>query len=1051
MSVEHVWAGASTDTSFWARAKVTGSSTRLAVDTDPALPAPTFYGPDTPTADGMVSLTATGLTAGTRYHYALEDDSVLDTDFVGSVLTHPVAVGERASYVFGAAGDAGLVGSAGDDSFITDQVSDNPVFDTMRAQSLSEGWLHFSHLGDLHYRDIATADPALYRDAYDDVLSFLAAPDPFARQGLLYRNVATTYVWDDHDFGPNNSDRTAAGNTDANAVYRERVPHYTLDSASAIYQSWQIGRVLYIASDVRSFRDPNSDPQTPSKTMLGSAQKSWMEDLLVANAGGAEALVWVMPSQWIATTSDSWASFTHERDELVTMLGDTRWLDRTVQLTADKHALAFSSGPGNRWGGFPIFMFASMDANFGSIDAQWDLGMLPTRQGYGTVTVEDRGHTISLTGTGYVNGAVWKSHAKHVHVGNPVLALDYGAHLKPPFKPTVDTENAVNDMTAKRQGGGEARYVEETGPRSIQDPPDGITPYRDQVTVQVADDDQLGDQASWPVHLGTSPDARVSDLSIDLARSGNTAATVADVVADAELGDKLAISNPPEDLPPDDVELIAEGYSETLGEYEWGIAFNASQGALWNVGRLPPGGEETARPDRPNRLDTTGSELTTAVTDTDSEFLVHTPQDGIHDRAVWITAMKVLNDNFDFETDLSGWVANGGTIARVATPGSAPFPGEWSLELTPDGVAEFPNAGSDQFPVTPGEDYTVSGWVRCTEARTVSLNINWFDSGMSFLSTGSNDEVVAANTWTFLQATFTAPGTAAFANMAPGLTSFPASSVLLYGDILTIRPAGGMPEQSPYDLRLGGETVRATSVEPLHWDAFGRTETDTWGTSTSGLAWVETGGAATDRAVAGGVGTITLPSSPGSIRFQRSTDDVGDCEVHVTMSPDQVATGGSMLPSILFRFAGTGDFYRARLHFGTGGDMFTSVTRGSTAIGIARSLLFSYSAGEVFHLRARIIGHRVLMRAWPDTQAEPVVWHTDETVTSALGLIESGAVGVTLSTFNTNTNVNPVVSYDQFEVVSPQRVITQRSLNEVVKPHAIGAAVSLARPAVLGL
>src|SRR5690606_41417743 len=91
----------------------------------------------------MVTLDATGLTAATRYYYAIEDDGVLDTAFAGTFITHPVAAGEVASYIIGASGDAGLTGSAGDDSYITSQVSDNPVFDTMRAQSLTEKWRWF--------------------------------------------------------------------------------------------------------------------------------------------------------------------------------------------------------------------------------------------------------------------------------------------------------------------------------------------------------------------------------------------------------------------------------------------------------------------------------------------------------------------------------------------------------------------------------------------------------------------------------------------------------------------------------------------------------------------------------------------------------------------------------------------------------------------------------------------------------------------------------------------------------------------------------------------
>ncbi|WP_200308249.1 alkaline phosphatase D family protein [Streptomyces adelaidensis] len=631
MTVTHVWAGATTDTSAWVRGKVTGASTRLAVSLSAALSAPTYFGPVVPTADGIASLQATGLQPGIRYYYALEDDGVLDTAFSGTFRTHPVAAGERASFAFGAAGDAGLTGD-GDDSYVTSAVSDNPVFDTMRAQSAAEDWLFFSHLGDFHYRNIATATAADYRAGYNDSLTFNGALGAAARQGRFYRDNPLTYVWDDHDFGPNNSDRTAAGNATANSVYRERVPHYTLPSASTINQSWQVGRILFIASDVRSARDPNSDPQSPTKTMLGSAQKTWMESVLTADTG-AEALVWISPSRWLAdgTGTDTWNSFLHERDEVIDLFGDTGWLDKMIQLTADMHALSICSGPGNPWGGFPIYMFASMDSGSWSEDPLYDIGSTMGRQQYGTMQVRDRGHTIELGGTGWINGTAWKSHTAYVHVGNPVLSLDFDAgHVKDPFRPTVGTGGTVNDFTAKRQDGGEARFVKTDGPRGT----DAIGTQPDSATVQVASDDQLGDQASWRVHLGTSPDARIPEVHIDLAKAGNTT-TVADAVAGASLGDAMAISNPPDDLPPDDVQLIVEGYSERIGEFEWDWQANTSPGRPWNIGSIPVD-EASAGPDQPNRWDTSGSQLVSDATAGATEMVVHTPPDGVFERMPWI-------------------------------------------------------------------------------------------------------------------------------------------------------------------------------------------------------------------------------------------------------------------------------------------------------------------------------------------------------------------------------------------------------------------------------
>jgi hypothetical protein len=92
----------------------------------------------------------------------------------------------------------------------------------------------------------------------------------------------------------------------------------------------------------------------------------------------------------------------------------------------------------------------------------------------------------------------------------------------------------------------------------------------------------------------------------------------------------------------------------------------------------------------------------------------------------------------------------------------------------------------------------------------------------------------------------------------------------------------------------------------------------------------------------------------------------------------------------------------------------------------------------------------MLVRVWPTAALrEPVRWHYDATVTS--GTIASGQVGASASGFAGNTNVSPVLRFDEFEVITPQRVTVARSVNGVEKAHEAGTAVSLAVPAPLAL
>lgn len=714
LDVSSVWIGATTDTTARVKARLTaaGSGTLLVADNE-AMSGPVSFGPVASGAHNVIDWNVTGLDPGTRY-WVVVDDGALNPSFKAQFLTHPAAIGERVSYIYGAAGDAGLTG-VGNDSYITSAVSNNPVFDTMREQGAAEQWLWFSHLGDLHYRNISTNDVSLFRTAYFENFNFGGLVNPDARQSQFFRSLASTYVWDDHDYGGNDSNRTTASNPAANQVYREWVPHYPLGSggSTGIYQSWQVGRVLYVSTDSRSFRDPNSDPQSPSKTLLGTAQKAWFENLLTANAGGAEVLVWQSSSRWIGG-SDTFSSFEHERDELVQMFGDTGWLGRMIFMTADEHALSICSGPYNPYGRFPMFMFASMDSSYGATNstAIYDVGQLQGRQQYGTMRVTDNGHTISMTGTGYINGTVWKTYTKHVHVGNQLWALDGTAggkgDLVNPFRPVLDDRGMRNDMTAKRQDGGEATYVDQAHV-------DARGRYDASITVNVADDDQLPDEASWRVHLGTWPGMRYPAVSPAL----NVRPELVEQWLATELGDAGVVSNLPPQHPVDEVPLIAEGYQETFQPHRWDVTMNTAAAGPYSVAQLPAS-EAEAGPSLPNRLDTSSSELVSAVTDSAASLVVHTPPDGVFARAPWIistglsTAPNLKAAQFPFDVRL------GGEVVRVTA--CAPYAWDDFTRTTSNGWGTSSSGAVWTVANAPASEFSTNGSVGLHSVTSVNAS-----------------------------------------------------------------------------------------------------------------------------------------------------------------------------------------------------------------------------------------------------------------------------------------------------------------------------------------
>jgi hypothetical protein len=199
-------------------------------------------------------------------------------------------------------------------------------------------------------------------------------------------------------------------------------------------------------------------------------------------------------------------------------------------------------------------------------------------------------------------------------------------------------------------------------------------------------------------------------------------------------------------------------------------------------------------------------------------------------------------------------------------------------------------------------------------------------------------------------------------------------------------------------------------------DTFERIEVDTWGTSTSGHTYVESGGVASDRSVSGGRGRLVLSSTPSSVRTQYLSTIVTDVEGLVAITPDQVSAGADAYPGIMLRLDTGTAYYRARLVLRPDGTVRLQILRVSTLVVPEVVTGLAYTAGTTIWLRARVDGHRIRARAWLDGTAEPGTWPADGTVTAGMGLVETGRPGVIVSGSASLTNVNPGYAFDSLSI-----------------------------------
>lgn len=386
--------GGVTTTAAVVKVRTDGATVTVKYGTDGAV---TSTSSSATVTNGMATVNLSGLTADTTYHYAPTVDGVTDWGKRGSFHTFPSGA---ATFTFAfsscAAGGTTYPVTATDPMGTHLAHSNHAVFDAIRAAAPT----FFMHIGDMHYEDYASTYEVDWRHIYDRV-------HDSPRQSMLYRNLATVYCFDNHDFyfvGPLGASAGSARGAFW-AVYRERVPTYTLPSSGAVYQTWVCGRVRFILTDTISERSDWTATDNASKTMLGATQKQWFKDQLLAAT--EPVICWVMPAApWIGggpsdIANDRWSVFTTERTELANFIATNNLAAKLFICSGDAHMLAYDDGT-NAPGGVHVLQAAPMDRGGNTLGGPYSSGTPTTLRGaFGLVTVTDTGgSTIAISFSG---------------------------------------------------------------------------------------------------------------------------------------------------------------------------------------------------------------------------------------------------------------------------------------------------------------------------------------------------------------------------------------------------------------------------------------------------------------------------------------------------------------------------------------------------------------------------------------------------------------------------------------------------------------------------
>lgn len=265
--------------------------------------------------------------------------------------------------------------------------------------------LFFMNMGDFHYANIRQNCAYSFAEAYFDNLRSRT-------QAALYSSRPFVYIWDDHDYGPNNAAADADCRKEALEAYRRFIPHYPLafeDDDEPISQSFNVGRIRFILTDLRSEKirpEYEGCERTEAGSNFGTEDHlEWfLEQLLAARANG-ELVAWVNPIPWIADErspkydcdeKDDWSGFPEERTVIADFIKKQNI--PLFILSGDAHMVAIDDGTNSDYasgGGAPIPVFhaAPLD-NVGIYKGgPYSHGFSRKRGQFGIMEVEDNGGT----------------------------------------------------------------------------------------------------------------------------------------------------------------------------------------------------------------------------------------------------------------------------------------------------------------------------------------------------------------------------------------------------------------------------------------------------------------------------------------------------------------------------------------------------------------------------------------------------------------------------------------------------------------------------------
>ena len=202
------------------------------------------------------------------------------------------------------------------------------------------------------YESIAAKNPDIMVWGGDNI--YLREADYDSKTGIYYRYMHSRAVkemqpllaktqnfaiWDDHDFGPNDSDRSFYNKHITQQAFKDFWANksYGMDTnqTEGVYSTFNWGDAQFFLLDDRYFKSPN-DRVTGERTILGKEQLEWLIDGL--SSSNASFKIIVIGGQVLNSVADkeNYANYPEEKAKLLKEIADNK-IKGVFFVSGDRH------------------------------------------------------------------------------------------------------------------------------------------------------------------------------------------------------------------------------------------------------------------------------------------------------------------------------------------------------------------------------------------------------------------------------------------------------------------------------------------------------------------------------------------------------------------------------------------------------------------------------------------------------------------------------------------------------------------------------------------